>query len=62
MLGNVTENVKETLTQKAAETQSYISSVTTHLQTTYAEPAAQRVADGLTTVVQLVESFDTGAT
>lgn len=62
MLGNVTETVKETLTQKATETQNYIQSVTTHIQTNYAEPAAQRVADGLTSVVQMVESFDTGAT
>ena len=62
MLGNVTGAVKETLTQKATETQNYIQSVTTHIQTNYAEPAAQRVADGLTSVVQMVESFDTGAT
>ena len=62
MLNNVTETVKETLTQKATETQQLISTVTTHINTNYAEPAAQRVAQGLTQVVQMVESYDTGAT
>lgn len=48
MLNNVTETVKETLTQKAAETQQLISTVSTHINTNYAQPAAQRMAQGLT--------------
>ena len=40
MINNVTETVKETLTQKVTETQQLISTVTTHISTNYAEPAA----------------------
>ena len=46
-----TQQVKDALNQKASEAGQLLTSVTTHLQENYAEPAVNRVATGLTSVV-----------
>ena len=54
--------MKDTLNQKASEAGEIIASVTSHLQENYADPAAERVAASLTSVVQMVENYDDTAT
>lgn len=54
--------MKDTLNQKASEAGEMMTSVTSHLQENYADPAAERVAAGLTSVVQMVENYDDTAT
>ena len=53
--------MKDTLNQKANEAKDLIAQVTTNIQVNYTEPVVNRVADGLTAVVQAVESFDASA-
>lgn len=54
MINNVTEQVKDTITQKAADAQVLLVHCTNQ--------ASERVADHLTSIVQFVERYDTDAT
>jgi len=51
---NVTEQVKDTISQKAADTQALLVHCTNQ--------ASERVADHLTSIVDFVERYDTDAT
>ena len=54
MIYNVTEQVKDTIIQKAADTQALLVHCTNQ--------ASERVADHLTSIVDFVERYDTDAT